>query len=225
MGYWLYTKRSKDKEIPEKMHCVFNYWLSRARMCIECAFGILTSWFCFLMQCMILSPDMASVIVKAACVLHNYLAKGNDPIVQDMEAKLFAELERDREEWREWNYRKHNEHDASVNMGLHPVPPLPGYHSGREARQVQNLVATYFRSPDGYTPWQDKCAYVTDLPNWRISEKHKCTGKERHSIDQLTFDIYYVHLRQKFVRNFNDGHVYISSNDKFLVTSPDPSTW
>ena len=52
---------------------VYNYRVSRARRCIENAFGILAvRWKIFygLIQC---EPEMAKRIVEAAVVLHNYL--------------------------------------------------------------------------------------------------------------------------------------------------------
>ncbi len=106
-----------------------------------------------------LCPDVATTLVKAACVLHNFLMRPNDPLVQATEAKLNADLENDREEHCIWNYRKRTKDDA----GLVLTPPLPGYHTGSDAQQTRNLFATYFYSPAGYIPLQDKCTCVTDL--------------------------------------------------------------
>ncbi len=61
-------------------------------MTVECAFGVLSSRFHFLMR-MVLSPNVATSVVKAACVLHNFLVKVNDPLMQYIEAKLNADLE------------------------------------------------------------------------------------------------------------------------------------
>ncbi len=152
-----YSKKSKCTI--EKTRAVFNYWLSRVQMCVECTFGVLTTRFHFLMRRMTLSPDVATTLVKAACVLHNYLMRPNDPLVQATEAKLNADLENDREEYCIWNYRKRSKDDA----GLVPIPPLPRYHTGSDAWQTRNLFATYFHSPARYIPWQDKCACVTAL--------------------------------------------------------------
>ncbi len=49
------------------------------------------------------------------------------------------------------------------DTGLLPLPLLPGYHTSFEACQTRNLFAMYFHSKEGYIPWQDKCAHVTDL--------------------------------------------------------------
>ncbi len=130
-------------------------------MCVECTFGVLIQRFHFLMGCIVLSPDVASLLVKSACMLHNFLAKPNNPLVQAMEAKLNAELETECKERRDCNFAKKNQDDAR----LLPIPPLPGYHTGQNARQTRNLFATYFRSAEGYIPWQDKSMHVTDIPD------------------------------------------------------------
>ena len=52
---------------------VFNYRLSRARLVIECAFGILASQWRMYRHVIGTSPEVAEVCVKATCVLHNFL--------------------------------------------------------------------------------------------------------------------------------------------------------
>lgn len=54
---------------------IFNYRLSRARRCVECAFGILTNKWRVFHSSMQVNPDFAIDIVKATCVLHNFVRR------------------------------------------------------------------------------------------------------------------------------------------------------
>jgi DDE superfamily endonuclease len=61
----------------------FNSRLSRARKCIECAFGILYAKWRILAKPIETNVDHASLIIQAACILHNVirdLEGNNDPI-------------------------------------------------------------------------------------------------------------------------------------------------
>jgi len=55
----------------------FNKKLSRARVVVENAFGILVKRFGVFQQAIKLDPKKAEVITLAACVLHNFLSKEN----------------------------------------------------------------------------------------------------------------------------------------------------
>lgn len=59
-----YLKRNVTGNIENKM---FNYRLSRARQIVECTFGILAFRF------RVFQKPFEIKVVKAACVLHNYL--------------------------------------------------------------------------------------------------------------------------------------------------------
>lgn len=54
---------------------VFNYRLSRARNCVENAFGLISARFRILQSAIHLSLEKASYKVLAICVLHNFLRK------------------------------------------------------------------------------------------------------------------------------------------------------
>ncbi|XP_060844013.1 uncharacterized protein LOC132923991 [Rhopalosiphum padi] len=54
---------------------VFNYSLSRARRTVECAFGVLANKWRVLHTTILVEPDFCDDIIKACCVLHNFVRK------------------------------------------------------------------------------------------------------------------------------------------------------
>lgn len=54
-------------------HEYFNARLSRARKCIECAFGLINAKFRILWKPIETDPSFAQVIIKAICLLHNII--------------------------------------------------------------------------------------------------------------------------------------------------------
>lgn len=57
---------------------IFNYRLSRARRSVECAFGLMVSKyskFKVLERPILSSPNKTDKIVKAICILHNFIRK------------------------------------------------------------------------------------------------------------------------------------------------------
>jgi hypothetical protein len=52
---------------------IFNFCLSRGRKSVKCAFGMLTSKFLVFEGPIACKEDYAVAIVKAACVLHNFI--------------------------------------------------------------------------------------------------------------------------------------------------------
>ncbi|KAL1479688.1 hypothetical protein MTO96_051653 [Rhipicephalus appendiculatus] len=61
-----------SRTAPEEV--IYNYRLSRARRCVENAFGILVSRWRIYERQINMEPDSVEVIVKATCVLHNFLS-------------------------------------------------------------------------------------------------------------------------------------------------------
>jgi len=54
---------------------IFNYRLSRARRTIECAFGVLANQWNVLHATILVEPDFRDHIIKACCILHNFVRK------------------------------------------------------------------------------------------------------------------------------------------------------
>jgi hypothetical protein len=71
-----YPKRSATGKYENK---VFNYRLSRARKTVECSFGILASRFHVFRKPFEIKVDGVDKVIKAACVLHNYLRHNTLP--------------------------------------------------------------------------------------------------------------------------------------------------
>lgn len=65
----------------------FNARLSRARKCIECAFGIINAKWRILWKPIETDPSLAEIIIKCICVLHNTIVdrEGNKKILREAE--------------------------------------------------------------------------------------------------------------------------------------------
>lgn len=77
----------RNIDTPKK---IFNYRLSRARRFVECAFGILSNKWRIFHSSILINPQSAKHIIKAACVLHNFVRRRDgyqfeDTIRCDME--------------------------------------------------------------------------------------------------------------------------------------------
>ena len=129
--------RYDNKTLP-KPEAIFNYRLCRARMPVECAFGILAQRFCIFNRRIPLCTDNADKVVKAATVLHNYLRE-EKPVDQ-----IYAELNPTKQAYLD---------DAGVACLY--LPPFPGYRTSNEAQGVCDIFRYYFNSPQGRVPWQE----------------------------------------------------------------------
>nr|XP_037279728.1 protein ANTAGONIST OF LIKE HETEROCHROMATIN PROTEIN 1-like [Rhipicephalus microplus] len=61
-----------SRSVPAEV--IYNYRLSRARRCVENAFGILVSRWRIYERQINLEPENVEAVVKATCVLHNFLS-------------------------------------------------------------------------------------------------------------------------------------------------------
>lgn len=133
--------RQKPLTIEEK---TFNYRLSRARRCVENAFGILSrKWLC-LSQPLRQHPKRASKIVLACCVLHNVLI-GNT---------IYCPV----------SFADHIDGSGNLVEGewrsncMHQLTPLQSI-SGRVAnrpKEIRDSLKDYVNSEMGSVPWQNQ---------------------------------------------------------------------
>ncbi|XP_037779216.1 protein ALP1-like [Penaeus monodon] len=105
---------------------VFNYRLNKARLYIEHAFGILSNKWRILHRPLNVSLELAVNIVKACCILHNFL--------QDRE--------------------RYNFEDTVTIIGLDDLPRALSVRSGTPANLIRNAFTDYFMSKTGSLSWQ-----------------------------------------------------------------------
>jgi len=77
---------TKEKEF-------FNYRLSRARRYVECSFGILANKWRVLHTAINVEPDCADIIVKACCILHNFVRRRDGVNFEDTLSNSLDDLE------------------------------------------------------------------------------------------------------------------------------------
>ena len=106
---------------------IFNYRLSRARRVVENAFGIMAAKFRVFRKPLSIQPHNADEVVKACCVLHNFLRceKGSA-------------------------YRSDS---PQTSPALQPISRV-GRHPSTQALAVRSGFTNYFSSPEGEIPWQ-----------------------------------------------------------------------
>lgn len=113
---------------------VYNYRLSRARRCVECAFGIMTAKWRLLGKAIETELEKAEKIVKCICLLHN--------LIIDMEGSYNpANLQEALEFYKQ-------QQAASL------VPTKQFNRSTKEAQNIRNAFKSYFNGP-GAVPWQN----------------------------------------------------------------------
>ena len=139
-----YPRNQRGTNLPyPKM--IFNYRLSRARRLVENAFGILAQRFRIYDRRLGISENTCISVVKATCILHNYLTEERNDV-----AAVMARLNPDGNAY------------LGPNAGIQPIPYLRGYHSSKEAQRVRNIYTNYFVGPHGSIPWQQHQATLTN---------------------------------------------------------------
>lgn len=103
---------------------VFNYRLCRARRFVECAFGILANKWRIFHRPLDVSVDFADIVVKACCILHNFVRRRDG---YNFEDTLSCPLE---------------------------CVSAQGTRGNRGGKQIRDHFANYFCSTHGSVPWQ-----------------------------------------------------------------------
>lgn len=69
---------------------IFNYRLSRARRTVECAFGILSNKWAVLHTPLLVESEFADDIIKACCILHNFVRQRDGYNFEDMDSSYLV---------------------------------------------------------------------------------------------------------------------------------------
>lgn len=115
---------------------IFNYRLSRGRLNVECAFGILRSKFRVYDRPLATSIDVSRDIVKATCVLHNFIRIEDRPHVNETEISM--------------------DFKDKYTDNLQAIPTQTGIRRTTfDAMAVRNHLMEYFESDVGQVSWQN----------------------------------------------------------------------
>lgn len=104
---------------------IFNYRLTRARRMIECSFGILVNKWRIFYRPLDTNIKFSDSIVKACCILHNYVRKHDELRFED----------------------------TLYECPLENIPTV-GTRSNATGVAVRDYFANYFISPQGCVSWQ-----------------------------------------------------------------------
>ena len=124
--------------IMERIKQIFNYRLSRARRIVENGFGIFAQRFRLFNRRIPLCPMNVDNVIKACCILHNYLTEDKDT------ATIYNRLNPDQEPYLQ---------DDGAILDL---DNLNGYMSAAAVQTLKNLFCTYFNRPEGCVNWQER---------------------------------------------------------------------
>ena len=126
--------RFRQSSIP-KDEAIYNNRLSRARIVVENAFGIIAMRWRLFDRRLALCADNVDKVIKACCVLHNFLTP-----IKDYD-DIATELNTDG--------RNYNQN------GMLYLPRLCGYHTTQDAQGVTDVFKGFFNNPAGALTFQE----------------------------------------------------------------------
>lgn len=116
---------------------VYNYRLSRARRVVENLFGTLAAKWEVYQRRIKLLPQNVDKVIKATCILHNFIIKTSNPTTQ------------------------HQAESVAVRTASGAVENLPlcGNHPSQEAFLIREAYKAYFISTSGAVSWQQNACF------------------------------------------------------------------
>lgn len=151
------------KPYPEKnladSHRIYNYRLSRARRCVENAFGVMTARWRIFERPLRMDPKNADNVVKAAVALHNYLIMTDfrQPMQHKYAPKKFVDYEAFDGSMVDGEWRIISNSNTSSTM----IRNSTSNNYSTRASTVRENFKEFFLSEAGRIPWQDNvCANV-----------------------------------------------------------------
>jgi hypothetical protein len=107
---------------------VFNYRLSRARRCVENAFGVLAIRWRIYRRPIIANPDSVVDYVRATCVLHNFLGM-NGVNLREASGQI-------------------------PSLAIQDIRCTALNHAGNNSRDIRKAFSEYFMTNEGAVEWQ-----------------------------------------------------------------------
>ncbi|XP_037578095.1 uncharacterized protein LOC119460999 [Dermacentor silvarum] len=127
---------------------VFNYRLNRVRRCAENAFGLTAARWRVLLRTVHLQPTNADYVIRAACMLHNFLTDLNPQLegYRDTEDSVGSVVP--------GRWRQSVEEANGKESHYFPLEAKHVEDADAAGSETRNDLMTYFCSSAGEIPWQ-----------------------------------------------------------------------
>ncbi|XP_031329273.1 protein ALP1-like [Photinus pyralis] len=136
---------------------IFNYRLSRARRCIENAFGIVAQRWRVLRKTIIADLSTCEEIVKATVVLHNFI------LTEENGKKVY--LPNGYADYIDGEGTLHEGRWRGTGQHLTGIGRIGTNNFSHRVGANRDLLADYFVSDAGSVPWQIQQIYAGSLPH------------------------------------------------------------